>query len=88
MNRRGAIKQKSDQSANRSRSSTICRRLLYFDIYHKPLDLVLPDDTTSYRTLCGSICSIITIVTIALYAVLKIESLNNRTDPNVQPRLV
>ena len=56
------------------------------DIYHKPFDLVLPDDTTSYRTLCGSIFSIITIIIISTYASLKVVALVNRTEYKVQER--
>ena len=71
--RRRAIKRVSNEGRFLTKSN-LCKRLLIFDMYAKPFDLVLPDDTNVYKTLCGSILSLITITTIALYAVFKSAS--------------
>ena len=44
-------------------------------MYQTPFNLVLPDDRASYRTLCGSIMSMLTVYVILLFAVYKIVNL-------------
>lgn len=60
--------------------------MLNFDLYREPFNLVLPDGKTQYRTLLGSILSIITIVVVMSYGSIKMASMVNYSDYKVQVR--
>ena len=49
------------------------RHVLLLDIYKKPFRLQLPDQDDQYRTLCGSLLSVITILLLFSYAIYKID---------------
>ena len=55
-----------------------CRKhLLVLDIYKRPLRLILPDQNDYYRTLSGTILSLLTFVLLTSYGIFKMDKLIN-----------
>ena len=57
-------------------------------MYRQPFRLLLPDGHDTYRTFIGSILSVITIVTIAMYGTYKFTELMGEEDYRVQVRIL
>ena len=51
------------------------QRIIKLDIYKEPINLWLPDGEKYYRTVTGSILSVITISIVSLYAIYKLSDL-------------
>lgn len=47
---------------------------------------MMPDEEPKYRTFCGSILSILTVITLTLYAGYKMKTMVGRDDYKVQLR--
>ena len=58
--------------------------MLSFDLYKQPFRLLLPDGKNEFRTFCGSISSIITILVVLSYSSQKITTLVSLDDIKIQ----
>ena len=57
-----------------------------FDLYKQPFRLLLPDEKDEYRTFCGSLLTLFTLLTVSVYAGLKLKILTGYLDYKVQVR--
>ena len=55
-----------------TRGDKIYRGCLCFDIYSEPVNLILHKGQGSYRTFCGSVMSIITLLTMLFYVIYEV----------------
>ena len=53
---------------------------LIFDFYRRPFNFILPDNSSTYRSLLGSMLSIITIISLLTYATVKLVQLSLMED--------
>ena len=60
------------------------RRLLTLDMYRRPFLLLLPDENDMYRTLLGSVLSILTLTLVLTYAGFKTTDLVSMRNYRVQ----
>ena len=64
-----------------SKGDACQKKTLMFDwFYKKPLNLMLPDDNSEYRTFWGSMFTIVTIIILVLFAGYKMSSLFSRSE--------
>ena len=49
--------------------------MLHLDLYRKPLQLFVEKEEPNYRTLSGSVLSILTVLVIVLYAGYKLDTM-------------
>lgn len=54
------------------------QKALIFDVYGRPMMFMLPNTQQRYKTIVGSLCTILTIGIVFVYAVYKLELLINR----------
>ena len=59
---------------------------LKFDLYKQPFRLLLPDEKDEYRTFAGALLTIVTVITVVVYASLKLVTLFDYNDYKVQIR--
>ena len=74
-----------EKSEMRIRSKRGCKQhALKLDIYKESFKLQLPDQVDKYRTMCGAILSVITILLLLAYAIYKVDLLIRLKDYRVQ----
>ena len=57
-----------------------------FDLYKQPFRLLLPDEKDNYRTFCGAILTILSIIAVIVFASMKLSILFNYESYKVQIR--
>ena len=69
-------------SSNRNlgRCDRVQEKALHLDLYRRPFMFNLPDDSSMYRSLLGSVLSFITICTLLSYAIYKLVKLDSHTE--------
>lgn len=68
------------QQANFSACDTLQQKFLFLDLYRRPFMFLLPDKMPMYRSLLGSVLSILTVVAIISYATYKLIQLEGLED--------
>ena len=74
------------QPQNLSRKESCQKFVIKFDLYKQPFRLLLPDQKDEYRTFCGSLLTIFTLLVTLAYAVVKLQILYHYRDYKVQER--
>ena len=62
----------------------IQKSFLKFDLYRKPVQLLLPDRADAYRSLCGSVLSLVTFILMLAYGIYKVTTLVDFNDAKVE----
>ena len=65
---------------NLSRCDRVQEKALHLDLYRRPFMFNLPDNSSMYRSLLGSVLSVITLCILLSYAIYKLVKLDSHTE--------
>ena len=77
----------SERAANSAIGGGCTAKMYKFDLYGRPFMFMLPNHDQKYKSILGSMCTILVLFVVFVYAVYKVQLLSDKDESRVQRTL-
>lgn len=77
----------SERASHSAVSGGCTQKVLKLDLYGRPFMFMLPNHEQRYKSIVGSLCTILVLFVVFVYAVYKVQLLSDKDESRVQRTL-